>query len=200
VTFDDLWGLLTRTEAPWWAIPAVTLLTALLTLWVTSRRDDRARNQQAAVEAVASVAAIAVHLAGLIQGRAEAVAERQRLFPTIQREDRSDKWRWAVQTATELEARQKELASEIAGLQKDFYQAQSVVNLLAPGAELKMVKLSAALDDLRAAETPDEDAVHRAADDFLAAARTALKIRGGGRRATIPGSSPAEERSRSTAT
>jgi hypothetical protein len=43
----------------------VTLLTALLTLWVTSRRDDRARNQQAAAEAVASFAGLAVHLAGL---------------------------------------------------------------------------------------------------------------------------------------
>jgi hypothetical protein len=183
----------------------VTLLTALLTLWVTSRRDDRARNQQAAAEAVASfaglavhLAGLAVHLAGLVRLGAQVRAERRQQLRNSDNADLSPETRQLAATlAEEWEAMAKDIIVQMSGIQRDYSHAQSLVTLLVPGAEQAMIRLPHALPDPADPAVPDIDAVVPAANDFLAAARKALRIRGGGWRATIPGSSPAEESSRS---
>jgi hypothetical protein len=79
----------------------VTLLTALLTLWVTSRRDDRARNQQAAAEAVASFAGLAVHPAGLVRLGAQVRAERRQQLRNSDNADLSPETRQLAATLAE---------------------------------------------------------------------------------------------------
>jgi hypothetical protein len=113
-----------------------------------------------------------VHLAPLIDGARE--LRRELAIPAVPDQRR--------QVASQ---RLRELGTEMLGLQRDFYQAQSVSNLLVPGADTAMSTLfeTLELDDAIATDPLDLDAVQRAATAYLAEARKTLRIRGGEQRA-----------------
>jgi hypothetical protein len=171
----DIWALITTTETPWWAVPA----TALITLWLTARSADHTRHQQAAVDAVGSVAALAVHVAALLHERGSALdqARAQRAVSSDPAESPEVRQQ-AAQRVAEWEQRAHDSGTQIAELQRDFYQAQSQVNLLVPGVEQEMIRLGDTLESMLPA-APDQASVHAAADEFLSEARAVLRIRGG---------------------